>query len=55
VPEPEGDPRREEHPRQGRAEDFYKTLQLDAFEWISLGTTTPLVYSLGNNAAPFRE
>jgi hypothetical protein len=39
-----------------RAEDFYKTLQLDAFEWVSLGTTkTALVYGLGNNAAPPRE
>ena len=34
-----------------RAEDFYKTLQLDAQEWVSLGTTkTALVYKLG--AAP---
>jgi len=39
-----------------RAEDFYKTLQLDAFEWVSLGTTkTTLVYGLGKNAAPVRE
>lgn len=31
-----------------RAEDFYKTLQLDAFDWVSLGTTkTALVYQLG--------
>ena len=31
-----------------RAEDFYKTLQLDAHEWVSLGTTkTAIVYNLG--------
>lgn len=31
-----------------RAEDFYKTLQVDAFEWVSLGTTkTAMVYGLG--------
>jgi hypothetical protein len=36
-----------------RAEDFYKTLQLDAFEWVSLGTTkTALVYGLGNGSTP---
>ncbi len=30
-----------------KAEDFYKTLQLDAFDWVSLGTTkTALVYRL---------
>lgn len=33
-----------------RADDFYKTLQLDAFEWVSLGTTkTAMVYGLGSN------
>lgn len=33
-----------------KAEDFYKTLQVDAFEWVSLGTTkTAMVYGLGNN------
>ena len=33
-----------------RAEDFYKTLQLDAHEWVSLGTTkTALVYQLGQS------
>ena len=31
-----------------RAEDFYKTLQLDAHEWVSLASTkTALVYQLG--------
>jgi hypothetical protein len=36
-----------------RVEDFYKTLQLDAFEWVSLGTTkTALVYGLGNAGSP---
>jgi len=31
-----------------RAEDFYKTLQLDAHDWVSLGTTkTAIVYNLG--------
>jgi len=36
-----------------RAEDFYKTLQLDAFEWVSLGTTkTALVYGLGDGSTP---
>jgi hypothetical protein len=31
-----------------RAEDFYKTLQLDAHNWVSLGTTkTALVYQIG--------
>jgi len=34
-----------------KAENFYKTLQLDAFEWVSLGTTkTAIVYGL--NQAP---
>ncbi len=38
-----------------RAEDFYKTLQLDAFDWVSLGTTkTAIVYGLGA-AAPVSE
>jgi len=32
-----------------RAEDFYKTLQLDSHEWVSLGTTkTAIVYNLGS-------
>lgn len=36
-----------------RAQDFYKTLQLDAFEWVSLGTTkTALVYELENSGSP---
>ena len=36
-----------------RAEDFYKTLQADAFEWVSLGTTkTALVYGFGSTPAP---
>lgn len=31
-----------------RADDFYKTLQVDAFDWVSLGTTkTALVYGWG--------
>jgi len=31
-----------------RAEDFYKAFQLDAFDWVSLGTTkTALVYQFG--------
>ena len=39
-----------------RAEDFYKTLQLDAYEWVSLGTTkTAMVYQLGPNGATNRE
>jgi hypothetical protein len=38
-----------------RAEDFYKQLQLDAVEWVALGTTkTALVYGLGN-ATHFHE
>lgn len=33
-----------------RAEDFYKTLQLDACDWVSLGTTkTALVYQFSPN------
>jgi hypothetical protein len=33
-----------------RAEDFYKALQLDAHDWVSLGTTkTALVYQLGQS------
>jgi len=32
-----------------RAEDFYKTLQMEAFDWVSLGTTkTAMVYRLGS-------
>lgn len=39
-----------------RAEDFYKTLQVDAFEWVSLGTTkTAMVYGLGNNGKSHSE
>ncbi len=39
-----------------RAEKFYKTLQLDAFEWVSLGTTkTAIVYHLGPRASTNRE
>lgn len=39
-----------------RAEDFYKTLQVDAFEWISLGTTkTAMVYGLGSNGTTRSE
>lgn len=33
-----------------RADDFYKTLQMDAFDWVSLGTTkTAMVYGLGSS------
>lgn len=33
------------------ADDFYKALQLEAHEWVSLGTTkTALVYNIGSNA-----
>lgn len=33
-----------------RAEDFYKALQLDAQDWVSLGTTkTAIVYQLGSS------
>ncbi|MBK1644875.1 hypothetical protein CKO25_09480 [Thiocapsa imhoffii] len=39
-----------------RAVDFYKTLQLDAYEWITLGTTkTGIVYGLGNTNTTNRE
>ena len=39
-----------------RAAEFYKTLQLDAYEWVTLGTTkTGIVYGLGNNASTHRE
>jgi hypothetical protein len=32
-----------------RAAEFYKTLQLDAYEWVTLGKTkTAIVYGLGN-------
>jgi len=35
-----------------RAVDFYKTLQMDAFDWVSLGTTkTAIVYGLGASGA----
>ena len=31
-----------------KAEDFYKAFQLEAFDWVSLGTTkTALVYQFG--------
>ena len=39
-----------------RAVDFYKTLQLDAFEWVTLGTTkTGIVYGLGQATSTNRE
>jgi hypothetical protein len=39
-----------------RAVDFYKTLQLDAYEWVTLGTTkTGIVYGLGSHASTNRE
>jgi hypothetical protein len=39
-----------------RADDFYKTLQLDAHDWVSLGTTkTALVYQLGQSAHATRS
>ncbi len=39
-----------------RVEDFYKTLQLDAFEWVSLGTTkTAIVYGFGSKGSTGRE
>lgn len=39
-----------------RAEDFYKTLQADAYEWVSLGTTkTAIVYNLGGSRSTNRE
>ncbi|MEI6073353.1 MAG: hypothetical protein WCS31_16310 [Verrucomicrobiae bacterium] len=39
-----------------RLEDFYNALQLDAFEWVSLGTTkTALVYDLGCSNATGSE
>jgi len=39
-----------------RAEDFYKTLQLDACDWVSLGTTkTSMVYQLGSQPSTNRE
>lgn len=35
-----------------RADDFYKTLQADVFDWVSLGTTkTALVYAWGQQEA----
>lgn len=39
-----------------RAEDFYKTLQVDAVDWVSLGTTkTAAVYGLATSANAPRE
>jgi len=39
-----------------RLEDFYNALQLDAFEWVSLGTTkTALVYDIGCSNATGSE
>ena len=39
-----------------RAEDFYKALQLDAHNWVSLGTTkTALVYQIGQPAHASRS
>lgn len=39
-----------------RADDFYKTLQLDAHDWVSLGTTkTALVYQIGQSSHATRS
>jgi hypothetical protein len=39
-----------------RAEDFYKALQLDAHDWVSLGTTkTAMVYQIGQPAHASRN
>jgi hypothetical protein len=39
-----------------RAEDFYKALQLDAHDWVSLGTTkTAMVYQIGQPAHASRS
>jgi hypothetical protein len=39
-----------------RADDFYKALQLDAHDWVSLGTTkTALVYQIGQPAHASRS
>ncbi len=39
-----------------RIEEFYKTLQVDAFEWVSLGTTkTAIIYNLGPKPLNHRE
>lgn len=39
-----------------RAEDFYKALQLEAHDWVSLGTTkTALVYGIGQPAHATRS
>jgi len=39
-----------------RADDFYRTLQVDAFDWVSLGTTkTALVYNWGQSEARHSE
>jgi hypothetical protein len=39
-----------------RADDFYKTLQADAFDWVSLGTTkTALVYNWGQSGQAHSE
>jgi hypothetical protein len=39
-----------------RGVDFYKTLQLDACDWVTLGTTkTAIVYGLGGQGTTHRE
>ena len=50
--------RREDLHRESlkRAADFYKTLQLDAYEWVTLGATkTAIVYGLGQQASTNHE
>jgi hypothetical protein len=50
--------RREDLHRESitRAAEFYKTLQLDAYEWVTLGKTkTAIVYGLGNPALLHHE
>lgn len=39
-----------------RAVEFYKTLQMEAFDWVTLGTTkTAIVYGLGGQGTTNRE
>ena len=39
-----------------RAAEFYKALQMDAFDWVTLGTTkTAIVYGLGTRVSTNRE
>ena len=39
-----------------RAANFYKALQMDAFDWVSLGTTkTGIVYGLGSRVSTNHE